>query len=529
MRMFLYALFVVTILVLLTSSCGRSDDLGSVGGVSITTEDFLAVFNNIPADMQVSVLEPGGRLKLMNRIVMKRSLLTAWEEDRTVSAGWEDLYRISMLADSMFNRIGFAFDQQGYIDSLTSCGYSGFTLRVVLLDDSVAASEMAEMWNSGNFDAPVLSMSAPWSLADGSSYRNFSGPVHRITSFFVPLVTMDTGTAHVLPMYGEWCVCLLNLAEGDWVPEDGVGSLGFMNAITAQAHSTIFSKGISALADNCILSGTVIVPAGDGNQEPVVVFSSDTLTVADIIDVMKKGDSVNFPGDTPDEISAFSPPQLITTTEVTLWFYVKHLAQKYSLSEIAIEQGVVLPENALDFARAESVIRSRVLEASIPDSAGVAAWFEDNSEMFLVPERRSVLLGYTDSSVVLDSETFSSFEELPPCQTIVDQDGTMISTPHQVEQAFGAVLGPAIFAADSGVFSGPVFLEGELAAWFEVVEIIPPEIASLEVAYSHAELLAASTMFSSRFDSLMNDFYTRYSVTIDTAAVTEIDLWGGTQ
>lgn len=529
MRVFLYLLSVITILVLLTSSCGGSGELGTVGGVPVTTEEYLTVFNNLPADIQVSVLEPGGRLELMNRIVMKRSLLAAWEEDRTVSTGWEDLYRTSMLRDSMLTRIGLGFDHAAYLDSISECGYSSFSLRAVLLDDSTTAAEMAFEWNAGNYNSSVLSLSAPWSLADGSSYRSFSGPVQRITTTFLPLLSMETGIAHVLPMYGEWCVCLLNLSEGEWIPDDQAAGMGFINAISALTPHVVLSKGISAMADNCIVSETSIIVTGEGSREPVVIFSNDTLTVADIIDIMQKADPVNFPGEIPDEISIFLPLPVHSTTEVALWFYVKSVAQRYCLAELAVEQGVILPENALDYARAESVIRARVLEASIPDSTGVAEWFKENEEMFLLPERRSILLGYTDTAAVLDSRTVSNFDDLTDCQTVVDSDGVMIPTPPQVEVAFGEVLGPVIFAADSGAFIGPVLLDGELVAWFEVVEIVPPAIALLEDVYPQAERMAASMMFASGFDTLMDELNTTYTVRIDTAAVTEIDLWGGVQ
>ncbi|MEA3265443.1 MAG: peptidylprolyl isomerase [Candidatus Fermentibacteria bacterium] len=529
MRMFFYTVSFMTVLFLMILSCGNSGELGTVAGIPVTTDEYLIVFNNLPADMQVSVLEPGGRLELMNRIVMKRSLLSAWQEDQTVSAGWEDLYKTSMLADSMFNRIGFGFDQAMYIDSISACGYSGFSLRAVLLDDSTTAADMAFEWNAGNYDSSVLSLSAPWSLADGSSYRTFSGPVQRITTTFLPLLSMETGTAHVLPMYGEWCVCILNLSEGEWVQDEEAVSMGFMGAVAAATPHVILSRGISSLAASCVVSRVGIVSAGGGSTEPVVLFSNDTLTVADILDIMEKAHPANYSGQVPDELSVFSPPQAFSTKEVALWFYVKAVAQKYGLAELATEQGILLPEDALDYARAESVIRTRVLQASIPDSSEVASWFEENSDMFLMPERRSVLLGYTTATEASDSQTASSFAGLADCQTLVDSSGVMVPTPLRVSDAFGQVLGSAIFAADSGVFSGPVMLEGELAAWFEVIEIAPPDIALLEDVYLQAELLAASGMFSSGFDALMNELFVTYTVTIDTAAVEEIDLWGGTR
>ncbi|RKZ04222.1 hypothetical protein DRQ21_03440 [Candidatus Fermentibacteria bacterium] len=527
MRTLLYTVTAVTIL--LVSSCGKSGELGSVNGSAVTTDEYLSVFNNLPADLQVEVLEPGGRMELMTRIVMKKSLLAAWEEDPSVSNGWEDLYRVSLLADSVFNRIGMQFDSRAYTDSIAACGYSGFSLQVVLVDDSAGANEIADQWNSGNFDISAQSMVAPWSLEDGSSYRIFSGPVQRITNTFLPLLTMEHGVAHVIPMYGEWCVGLLNLTEGDWLPDERAPGMGLLAAVASATPHVVLSRGISSLTENCTLSENRLVPSGAGTQEPVVLLEGDTLTVADILDVMSMADPANFPGEVSAEIAMFSPPELFAAPEVTLWFYVESLAQRYSLAELAEQQGIVLPENALDFARAESVVRARVLESSIPDSAGVIEWFEDNTDLFLVPERRSVLLGYTDSTATTSYGSVSSFDDLPDCQTVVDRSGVMVPTPPQVEQAFGELLGPEIFAADTGVFTGPVDLDGELAGWFEVVEIVPPETASLEDVYSQAELMAASTLFSSGFDSLMEELYARYSVTVDTSAVEDIDLWGSTR
>jgi len=525
MRAFLYRLSFAA--VLLALSCGGSEDLGSVNGVPITTDEYLAVFNKLPAEEQVAVLEPDGRMELMNRIVRKRLLLAAWEEDRTVSMGWEDIYRTSMLADSMFNRIGLSYDYQAFTDSLFACGYSGFSLRVVLLDDSAVAEGVADLWNNGNFDTSISSLSAPWSLVDGSSYRIFNGPVHRITASFLPFLTMETGTAHVVPMYGEWCTGLLRLTEGEWVYEEGVEGLGFMNAISAATGEVLLSKGISALANCCAPSGTRLVPVAPGDGQPVVLLGSDTLTVADIVQLMEMADPKNFIGGVPPEIAAFSAPEFVISPESTLWFYVKSVAQRYSLAKLSVEQGITLPENALDYARAESVVRSRLLETCVPDSSQVAAWYENNREAFLLPERRAVILGYTDSVSAVESTIPEDFDGLAACQTIVDENNEMVPTPLQVQQTFGSVLGPVIFSSDPGVFTGPVFMGGELAAWFKVVEVAPPAIASLEEVYPQVVLMAASSMFDEGFNSLLDDLYSRYSASVDTAAVQEIDLWGG--
>jgi hypothetical protein len=529
MRVFLCAIAIVTAFMLFAVSCGKPGELGSVNGTPITTVEYLTVFNGLPADQQVSVLEPGGRMGLMNKIVMKRALLAAWREDPSVSDGWEQLYTVSMLSDSMYNRLGAAYNYQGYLDSLASCGCSGFSLRFVLLDDSVEAENMSLKWNTGNFDTSVPSLSAPWSLADGSSYSRLGGSVQHISRVFLPALEMETGVAHVLPMYGEWCVCILDLTQGDWQPDDAAAGIGFMRFVFSAAPYTVLSKGISALADNCTVTGDRVIPAGNGTADPVVLIGEDTLTVEDILNVMTMAAPENFPGEVPSEIAMLSPPEVVSTREITMWSYTDALAQKYSLADKAVEQGITIPENALDFARAESVVRARVLTNSTPDSAGVASWYEDNTDLFVVPERRSVFLGYTDSTVTIDPDTVSGFIDLPDCQTIIGEDGSVAPTPLQIEQVFGGILGPVVFAADSGVFTGPVDLNGELAAWFEVVEIVPAEVARLEDVYSLAESMIVSALFSSGFNALMEELYEQYSVTVDTAAVVDIDLWGGTQ
>lgn len=528
MRFFLYIIFAVAVAAFL-SSCGGNGDLGSVNGVPVTTSEYLEVFNNLPADMQVGVLEPGGRMELMNRVVRKRMLLTAWEENPTVSQGWEDIYRTSMLADSMFSRIASSFDYQLYIDSLIDCGFSGFNLRVVLLDDSLVAVSVARQWNSGVFENAIPSLSAPWGLADGSSYRSFNGPVERITETFLPLLDVEKGIAHVLPMYGEWCVCVLDLVPGEWIPDDGAASLGLMNAIGSATSDIILSKGITALAGYCALEQTTVRPAGTGGDEPVVVIGTDTLTTSEILSMMNMADSANFAGEVPAEVAFFSPPEIFMTTEVTLWFYVKSLGQRYALAMLAEEQGIAIPAGALDYARAESVVRVEVLEASIPDSASVAEWFSANSQFFVLPERRSILLGYTESAVLPQCEDAENFMQLASCQTVLDENGELVPTNLLVEEGFGDELGAAVFQAESGEFSGPVMIDEELAAWFEVVEIVPEGVVSLEEVYPQAALMASSSMFAEGFESFMSQLNTRYSVTVDTAAVREIDLWGGTQ
>ena len=527
MRRFLFAALMISAIAV-NVGCGSDNQLGSIGDEQITREEYLSVFNGLPAEEQVAVLEPGGRMALMERIVRKRLLLAAWAEDPTISEPWEEAYSMSVLSDSMFRRIALQFDRDAFLDSLSSSGYSEFALRTVLLDDSADAVMLAEKWNSGDFDNSMPSILAPWSSAGtASSYKTFSGPVHRISATFTPFLDMDMGVAHVIPMYGEWCVGQMELQAGEWVTDDAVVITGLLNFISGVSGEQVLAKGVVALAENCTVAGSRIIPTGEGSDVPVAVAQGDTLTVNYIMETMRTASDYNFFGGVPEELAYLSPPEISYSPEVTLWYHVKAVAQYHALAELALQEGITVPDGALDYARAESVVRERVLRASEPDSADVENWYNENTDKFPVPERRSVLLGYTIPGTV---NTFpASFSDVPGIETILDENGEIVATPPQLEEAFGTDLGAAVFSADAGVLTGPVSIQGELDAWFEVVEIVEPCTASLDEIYPVVVSMAASDMFTGTFDELIENLRTTYPVEIDTTAVVEVDLWGGLQ
>lgn len=518
--------FAAAIVLLHLSGCGGDQHLGSVDGQPLTREEYFEVFNGLPASEQVDVLEPGGRMALMEKIVRKKLLILAWEEDPSISSGIEELYAVSFLSDSMFRRIASEYDPALYTDSLASCGYSGFQLRTVLLDDSAGAATLAERWSEGDFDNSIPSVTAPWSAAGGGSYRTLGGPLHRFTASFEPLLSLEQGTAHVLPMHGEWCVCVLELIPGQWTPDDNAASAGLMVHLSRASGEEVFSRGVEALADNVVPSETVLIPSGEGDDTPLFAVGTDTVTVAEVLDMMRVASPENFFGSVPEELGFLAPPRFSMSPELTLWFYARNLAQRYSMWKMAVEAGIELADGTLDYPRAESVVRERVFRNAMPDSASVEEWFEANSDMYVLPERRSVLLGYTDSLTAASISYPAEFGDIPGLQTVLDSTGAMMPTPPQVQESFGQVLGQEIFQAEPGVLNGPVYLDGELAAWFEVVRVEPPGVADLQEIFPVVSAAAAMEMFEEGFEELIRDLRTEYPVEIDTAAVVEIDLWG---
>lgn len=528
LRGFLLAVVAVLAAVLLPG-CGSSGDPARIGEHSVTESEFLSVFHGLPAEEQVAVLEPGGRMALMERIVRKRLLLLAWEADPSVSEDWEELYTISYLSDSMFARLAGSFDPQAYSDSIAACGYSAFSLELVLLDDSVDAAVTADAWNSGETGTLLPSVTAPWSRTGGGSYRTLEGTVDRLTADFLPLLDMQTGTAHVIPMYGEWAVCRLELVPGVFEPDGSTPAAGLMALIAEATDETVLAEGVSALTGQCRVSGTLLVPDGEGDETPVIILPDRTVTTSDILRMMTMVSPENFFGEVPAELYFFSTPQVSVSPEVTVWFYVKTLAQRLALASMAADAGVALEEGTMDFARAEAVVRERVLYETRPDSSSVAEWFAGNPELFQLPERRSVLLGYTDSLAVPEGSSPASLLDIPGLDTPLDDSGAMIPTPPQVRESFGDVLGEAVFSAAPGELTGPVHLGGELAAWFEVVEVVPPGTAELDEVYPFASAAASAGMFQEGFDNLIEELMNDYPVEVDTAAVERIDLWGPVQ
>lgn len=518
--------FATAIALFALSGCGGDQDLGSVGGRPLTREEFFNVFNGLPASEQVDVLEPGGRMDLMEKIVRKNLLLLAWEEDPSISSGIEELYTMSFLSDSIFRRIASEYDPALYTDSLASCGYSGFQLRTVLLDDSTEAAALAELWSEGDFDNSPPSVSAPWSTAGGGSYRTLGGSLHRFIPSFEPLLSLEQGTVHVLPMHGEWSVCILELIPGQWTPDDNAASAGLIVHLSRASGEEVFSRGVEILADNVVPSDTVLIPSGEGDSTPIFYAGTDTVTVAEVLDMMRAASPENFFAGVPEELGFFAPPRVSISPEMTLWFYTRTLAQRYSMWKMAVEAGIELEDGTLDYPRAESVVRERAFRNAIPDSAGVADWFEANSDMYVLPERRSVLLGYTDSLTAVSISSPAEFEDIPGLQTILDSTGVMMPTPPQVQESFGQILGQEIFQAEPGILHGPVYLDGELAAWFEVVRVEPPGVPDLQEIFTVVAAAAAMEMFEEGFEDLIRDLRTEYPVEIDTAAVVEIDLWG---
>ena len=76
-------------MILLAAGCGsRRETLATVGDRRITRQDFISAFSSMSPSEQVDVLEPGGRLALVDRLIDKNLLEIALESRGAPGSEW---------------------------------------------------------------------------------------------------------------------------------------------------------------------------------------------------------------------------------------------------------------------------------------------------------------------------------------------------------------------------------------------------------------------------------------------------------
>jgi len=501
--------FFLTVLV----SCGGSPDrLGTVAGQDITVDDFLKTFNDLPPDRQVAVLEPGGRLDLMHGMVSKRLLLAACDLIPAEDTGfWVDLYETAWLSDSVTRSLAMAFDPGPVLAGLDSTVYS---IHVVLLEDSSTAFQVAAAWRTSVPSDPGGSLLAPWSGGSGTSYRTMSGPPWQFTSAFRQL--LDNGDVQVLPRYGAWLVGLSVPTDSLALPDQNSGMSLFGWEVERVAGVTVNAPVLNSFALH------------QSNADPEAVLASwngGRLTTSEMAQILERVSYRSFPDGAPPELSAFDRQASSADPVTSLWFSVLSTSRSMSLACIARSQGAGVPRSTTDYARIEALVRERVIDPAMPDSSQVAGFYADAPERYSVPERRSVLLAYVEQDRVPQLQSALDFPDLGEFSSMTDSSGNLIPTPLQPMEAFGEVLGERIFAAPLWTFQGPVESGRELAAYFRVVAIAPPDTLQLETVYELAELDLFRSRFEPFFTEFMDSLTLELGVEIDTAAVERVDPW----
>lgn len=498
---------------ILTVSCGGSPErLGAAAGSDITVDDFLEAFNDLPPDRQVAVLEPGGRLELMQGLVTKRLLLAACDMTPARDADfWVGLYETAWLADSVTRSLAIAFDPEPVFASLDS---TVCTIHVVLLEDSSTARQVAEAWRSSSPSDPGGSLLAPWSGGSGTSYRIMSGPPWQFTPAFRQL--LESTDVQLLPRYGAWLVGVSLPTGTDAVPDQNSAMSLFGWEVESVAGVTVNAPALDRFAlDPLETDSAAVLASWEGGE----------LTVREMALILDRVSYRSFPDGVPPELSAFNREASLADPVTSLWFSVLSTSRSMSLAGIARSQGAAAPRSVIDYARTEALVRERVIIPAMPDSSEVALFHAGSPGRYSLPERRSVLLAYVDQNRVQELQSADDFADLGEYSSMTDSFGNLVPTPLQPMEAFGGIIGERVFSAPLGAFEGPVESGEELAAYFRVVAIAPPDTLPLDAVYGLAELDLFRSRFEPFFAEFMDSLTLELGVEIDTAAVERVDPW----
>lgn len=507
-------LYILVFALGLLVSCGGSGDrLGTVAGEPVTVQDFLETFRGLPPDRQVAVLEPGGRMALMQGITTKRLLLAAADASPASDTDfWVRLYSSAWLSDSLIRSMAVSFDPEPVLAGLDSCIH---TIRVVLLPDSLSAVETARIWSASGPSDPGGSLTAPWSAGSGTGYRVMSGPPWYFPAGLVPLLTGSE--VMVLPMYGGWLVGVSERTEAAAVPDQNAGMSLFGWEVERAASVTISAEHVRLLdADPA---------ASRGSDAVLAIWEGGELTVSQMSEILDKVSPLSFPHGIPAELSAFTMPEGPSDRLTALWFVVSSTSRTLALADLAGRAGGSAPVSTGDYARTEALVRERVVVPSTPDSARVQAFYEENIHNYTLPERRSVLLGYVEAHRIPGLQGATGFGDLGEYQTMADSSGNPVPTPLQPRSALGEALGAAVFAAEPGSFQGPVEVGGGLAAYFQVVAAVPQAPVPLHDVFPLVEMELFQNSFDVSFSEFIDSLSLELGVEIDTAAVQRVDPW----
>jgi hypothetical protein len=528
--------FVAFALALLPSCGSGGDVLATVGDTEITVDDFRETFDRLSPEEQVRVLDPGGRMALVERIVYRTILEKECAASPPEGAGfWEDLYGTAWLASEWLSGEASGFDSG--LDAGDSALFStAFSLAVVLLDDSAYASRVAEQWNEAGPGEPDSGMAlAPWST-DGSSFRVLSGLLAYLPRDLSLIFEGCEGQgAQVRPAYGMWAVGLLREIELDSMPDlDGrEGSVLFGRYLSSQVPVAVSSAAVELLAGMVSVDdGTygLEVPSGTDPGTVLATWPGGELTLGSLSEIMQQVRPPSFFEGIPEELKPFSPPEPALGPGVDMWFYVGRTARTIAQAGLAAEEGLVVPDHVLSAARVEHYLRQVVLQPlRSPGEEELLEFYDEMADSYTMPERRSVLLAYVDGTGEPFPAGVGSFEELGDYRTVLDSSGNMVPTPLQPTEAFGNVLGGAVFEAEPGRFTGPVISpDSSMAAYFVVLEVegarpIPPQEIWDQLENDYRTVRAPAAL-----EACLMELWALYSVEIDSSRVEGIDPWART-
>lgn len=533
-----FSIIVVNLLIVLFTSCGGEDSsiLATGNDVEITDDDFMNEFNRLIPEDQVGVLEPGGKLNLVSRLINKELFLA--EAERNGFDGiedWlavsEDLWLARRCLEQEIEKMYEAGVDTNWIDSMISIDVS---MSVVLMRDSTSAAIVMEDWKGDGPSEPDVEMAiAPWNIG-GSSYLDFHGDFFKLcignSSFANDLITYAGEGVVLLPSFGVWAVCRIDTMHVD--PGEYSISLAAQYYVSVRISEitdvTVLSNSIDELKRHMVLEGGQYSfrPGEDFNPDLTVAqYPGGMVTAGEIVEIAGLIRSENFFADVPDNFISYKMPQPLLEPEIDLWTYAEGIAEIRRLAEFAAENGVIWPAEELELTITEHIFRENVLKAAAEtDTLTAIEFYYENQDMYDIPELRSILIAYVPFDWMPAVE-IDSFDDLENYYVHADSSGDIVPTDPCPVELYGS-YGEAVFEADSGVFTGPIeYGEDEVFVFFEVVEIIPEgeENPMLILPFIIEDCKAA--MVTRRLESYLLELWNSYSIEIDSAAVRSVDPW----
>ena len=349
-------------------SCGRGKGnvIATVGNIDLTESDFRETFDKLSPEEQVRVLEPGGRMDLMMRIVHRTLLEMAYTDASPPrSDTWVRLYSNAWLASEWLSTASASFQTESdAIDSTLLSRY--FSLSVVLVEDSADAQEVVRQWNLDSPSEPGCRMAlAPWS-SEESSFAVFGGLLLQLPVDLLRFFGEHSGEGAVaVPAYGVWTVGNFEISELDSMADVGDAGMSvfFSRYLSESLRLEMNSLEIERFgAGMSIADGGYVFLAPDSPGIAVANWDGGELDTQEIYQILSSVQDHNFFEGIPAELAAFAAPTPRLSPELDLWFCVSRYARTMLQAQLSAEDGRSVPSSVISQARAENLLRTVILD-----------------------------------------------------------------------------------------------------------------------------------------------------------------------
>jgi len=346
------------VILALCVSCGsgNEDVLATIGNIDLTESDFRDTFDRLSPEEQVQVLEPGGRMDLMMRIVHRTLLeMACADASPPRSDTWVRLYSDAWLASEWLSAASTSFQTEP--DAIDSTLLSrSFNLSVVLVEDSADAQEVARQWNLDSPTEPGCRMVlAPWSIGE-SSFADLSGLILQLPADLFFFFGEHAGEGAVaVPAFGVWAVGDLEITELDSTADVGDADMSvfFLRYLSESLRVEMNSLEIERFGTGTSLAdGRYVFLEPDSTRSVVVSWDGGELEAQELYQILSSVQDHNFFDGLPTELAAFAAPLPRRSPELDLWFCVSRYARTMLQAQLSAEDGLTVPSSVISQAKA---------------------------------------------------------------------------------------------------------------------------------------------------------------------------------